>query len=219
MGVPESVPVRAYQCPCRGVSRSRLFLYWTGGVAKSTHDKSIFQHNGQLAEMNSTTTKTIFIFYAVVFVSGLLLAIPGIVLGNKEKVVVYNGNADLILTFIAMPIIAISLFDLSFDNGFSLAMKVLAAVLIILSLIMSFSANKSISKTIVVFPTKYVLAGLIALCALIAGQGLIDGFKAQRKKDYEEATAKYLTAAIGAFGAYHLHKLIAKFVKRSPRQA
>jgi hypothetical protein len=29
-GVPESVPVRAYQCLDWGVSRSRLFLYWTG---------------------------------------------------------------------------------------------------------------------------------------------------------------------------------------------
>jgi hypothetical protein len=169
--------------------------------------------------MNSETTKTIFIVYGIVSLASCLLAIPGIILGNKEKVVVYNGKGDLILTFVAMPIIAISLFDLSFDNSFSWVMKVLAAVLIIVSLIVSFSANQSIAKTIVVFPTKYVLAGLIALCALIAGQGLIDGFKAQRKKDYEEATAKYLTAAIGAFGAYHLHKLIAKFVKQSPRQA
>jgi len=169
--------------------------------------------------MNSETTKTIFIVYGIVSLASCLLAIPGIILGNKEKVVVYNGKGDLILTFVAMPFIAISLFDLSFDNGFSWVMKVLATVLTIVSLIVSFSANQSIAKTIVVFPTKFVLAGLIALCALIAGQGLIDGFKAQRKRDYEEATAKYLTAAVGGFGVYHLHKLIAKFVKRSPPQA
>jgi hypothetical protein len=169
--------------------------------------------------MNHETTKVVFTIYAIVFVAGLLLAIPGIVLGNKEKVVVYNGKADLVLTFVAMPIIAISLFDLSFDNGFSWTMKALAAILVILSLGISFAANQSIGKTIVVFPTKYVLAALIALCALIAGQGLLDGFKAQRKKDYEDATAKYLTAAIGAFGVYHLHKLIAKFVRQSPPQA
>jgi hypothetical protein len=42
--VPESVPVRAYQCPCRGVSRSRLFLYWTGGLAQSTFAN---KHNTQ----------------------------------------------------------------------------------------------------------------------------------------------------------------------------
>jgi len=166
--------------------------------------------------MNQEPTKSIFIVYAIVFVAGLLLAIPGIVLGNKGKVVVYNGNADLILTFIAMPIILISLFDLRFDNGFSVTMKVLAVIFILLSLALSFVANKSIGKTILVFPTKYTLAGLIALCALIAGQGLIDGFKAQRKRDYEEATAKYLTAAIGAFGVYHLHKLISKFVRIIP---
>jgi hypothetical protein len=27
MGVPESVPVEAYKCLCRGVSRSRLFFF------------------------------------------------------------------------------------------------------------------------------------------------------------------------------------------------
>jgi len=30
-GVPESVPLKAYQCLLRGVSRSRLFSCWTGG--------------------------------------------------------------------------------------------------------------------------------------------------------------------------------------------
>ena len=169
--------------------------------------------------MNSDKTKTIFIVYAILFLAGLFFAIAGIILGNKDKVVVYNGKADLILTFVAIPIIVVSMFDFSFDNAFSWTVKILAAILLLLSLTMSFLVNKSIAKTIVVFPTKYVLAGLIAFCALIAGQGLIDGFKAQRKRHYEEAAAKYLTAAIGAFGVYHLHKLISKFVKPNPPEA
>jgi hypothetical protein len=45
--------------------------------------------------MNSETTKTIFIIYSVVLLACLLLAIPGIIWGRKEKVVVYHGKTDL----------------------------------------------------------------------------------------------------------------------------
>lgn len=168
--------------------------------------------------MNPAKAKFIFTIYAIVFLAGLLLAIAGIILGDKDKIVIYKGKTDLILTFVAIPIIVISLFDFRFDNEFSLTMKILSVILVIFSLSISLVANHSIWKTIIVFPTKYVLAGLIAFCAMLAGQGLLDGFKAQRKKDYEEAAAKYLTAAIGAFGVYHLHRLITKFVKNSPPQ-
>jgi len=145
-----------------------------------------------------------------------LVAIPGAILGHKNKVVVYKGKTDLILTFVSMPIIALSLFDAHFDNAFSWTTKSLAVLFVIFSLAISTKANRSIAKAIVVLPTKYVLAGLMAFCALLAGQGLLEGLKAQRKKDYEEAAAKYMTAAIGAFGVYHLHKLISKFVRANP---
>ena len=39
-GVPESVPVKAYQCLCRGVSRSRLFSFWTGGRIRARPPKT-----------------------------------------------------------------------------------------------------------------------------------------------------------------------------------
>lgn len=55
--------------------------------------------------MNPETTKTIFICYAVVSVAALLLSIPGIIWGRKEKLIVYHGSADLILSCVTLPVV------------------------------------------------------------------------------------------------------------------
>jgi hypothetical protein len=166
--------------------------------------------------MNPETTKTIFICYAVVLVAGLLLAIPGIIWGRSGKVVVYHGKTDLILSCVTLPFVVISLADLSFEDWFSWAIIIVGLILFLCSVRMSYVANQNVGKTVVVMATKFVLVGLIAFCALLALEGIVDGFKAQRKRDYEEAAAKYITGALGAFGVYQLRKLIATFVKENP---
>jgi len=163
--------------------------------------------------MNSEATKTIFISYGVLLVAGLLLTIPGIIWANRKEVVIYDGKADLILSCVTLPFVVISLADLSFEDPFSWAIHIAGLILLLCSAWMSFAANNNIGKTIVVVPTKLVLVGLIAFCALLALEGFVGGLKAQKKKDYEEAASKYITGAIGAFGVYQLHKLIARFVR------
>jgi hypothetical protein len=166
--------------------------------------------------MNPETTKTIFIYYGVVLVAALLLAIPGIIWGRKKKVVIYHGKVDLVLSGVTLPVVVISLADLSFEDWFSWTIKMAGLILFSCSAWMSYRANQNIGKTIVAMATKFILVGLIAFCALLALEGLIGGIKAQRKRDYEEAAAKYITGALGAFGVYHLHKLITTFVRESP---
>ena len=166
--------------------------------------------------MNPETTKTIFIIYGGLLLTCLLLAIPGIIWGRKEKVVVYHGKTDLILSCVTLPVVVISLAVLSFEDWFSWAIKIAGGILFFWSAWMSYFANKNPGKTIVVMATKFVLVGLIVFCALLALEGIVGGFKAQRKRGYEEATAKYITGALGAFGVYHLHKLIATFVRENP---
>ena len=166
--------------------------------------------------MNPVTIKTIYICYGALLLAGLLLAIPGTIWGLKQKIVVYHGKADLILSFVTLPIVVISLADFSFENWFSWTIKIVGAILLICSVSMSYVANQNIGKTIVVVATKYALVGLISFCALLSLTGLVDGLKAQRKKDYEDAVAKYATGALGAYGFYRLHKLIAAFVRERP---
>lgn len=166
--------------------------------------------------MNPETANTIYIFYAVLVVVVLLLAIPGILGATKKRLVVYNGKTDLILTGITLPFVVISLADLSFEDWFSWGIHIAGFILLCCSAWMSFKANHSIGKTIVAVATKFVLVGLIAFCALLALEGIFGGIKAQRKRDYQEAAARYITGALGAFGVYHLHKLIAKFVQENP---
>ena len=165
--------------------------------------------------MNPETTKTIFIVYGILIVAGLLLAIPGILWANKGKVIIYDGKADLILSCVTLPFVVISLADLSFEDWFSWAVHIAGLILLFCSAWRSFAANQTIGKTIVAVATKFVLVGLIAFCALLALEGLVGGFKAAKKRDYEEAAGKFITGAIGAFGVYHLQKLIAKFVREN----
>lgn len=169
--------------------------------------------------MNPETTKIVFICYGFFALSAVLLAIPGVVWANRAKVIVYDGKADLILACVTLPIVVVSLAELSFEDWFSWLLHLTGFVLLSYSVWLSYKANESIGKTIVVVPTKFVLVGLIAFCALLALEGIVGGIKAQRKRDYEDATAKYLTGAIGAFGVYHLHKLISKFVRGNAVEA
>lgn len=166
--------------------------------------------------MNSPNTETVFIGYGVLLAAVLLLAIPGLLWANKDKLVVYNGKTDLILTGVTLPFVVILLADLSFEDWFSWLIHIAGFLLLCCSAWMSFNANRNIGKTIVAMATKYVLVGLIAFCALLALEGIFGGLKAQRKRDYQEAAAKYITGALGAFGVYHLHKLITKFVRETP---
>jgi hypothetical protein len=163
--------------------------------------------------MNPEATKTIYIIYGVLLVACLLLAIPGINWGRRQKVVIYRGKADLILSCVTLPVVVITMADWNFEVAFSWVNKCIILMLLSYSGWISYVANRSVGKTIVVMATKFVLVGLIAFCALLALEGLIGGLKAQKKREYEEALGRYIVGAIGAFGVYHLQKLIATFVR------
>lgn len=169
--------------------------------------------------MNSETTQAIFIFYGVFLVAGFALAIPGTKWANEEKVVIYYGKSDLILSCVTLPIVVISLVDFSFSDWSSWVIKAVGVMLVLFSARLSFAANQNIGKTIVVVATKFMLVGLIAFCALLALEGIFGGIKAQKKRDYQEAAAKYITGALGVFGVYRLQKMIAKYVRGNPLQA
>jgi len=166
--------------------------------------------------MNPDTPSTVFICYGFLLLVGLLLAIPEIIWENRENPIVYHGKADLILSCVTLPFVVISLVDLSFGDWLSWAIRFAGVILFSCSVWLSYKANQNIGKTIIVVATKFALVGIIAFCALLALEGLVGGIKAQKKKEYEKAAAKYLTGALGAFGIYHLHKLIAKFVRENP---
>ena len=53
--MPENVPVRAYQCPCRGVSRSRLFDFGQAELRKIALNKQADQKYMKLLMENPNT--------------------------------------------------------------------------------------------------------------------------------------------------------------------
>lgn len=163
--------------------------------------------------MNPEISRKIFVGLGIVLLAALLLAIPGVIWGQRRKLVVFRGKPDLFLSCLALPVFVISLANFSFEKWGSWPIKITGLILFLCSAWMSYRANQNVGKTIMAMATKFVLVGLIVFCALLALEGLISGIKAQNKRDYKEAAAKYITGALGAIAVYHLHKLIATFVR------
>lgn len=143
----------------------------------------------------------------------ILLAILGTIFGLKEKVVVYSGKSDLALSFVVPIFIILAFPDFGFDTSVSRTLKVVSLLLLTCSIIQSFVANSSIAKTFVVVPTKFILAGLIAFCALLAVGGAIGGIQRLQKKNRKEAMGQFAVGAAATFAFNKLRKIIARLMR------
>jgi hypothetical protein len=167
-----------------------------------------------LAEMSNQDTIPAVVAIAVL--AGLLLAIPGIILGLREKITVYKGYSDLSVSCLIPVLAALAFPHFGFADWATWSLKVLTALLVLYSVKQSFAANRSIGKTMLAMPTKFVLLAFVTICGLFAVGGILAGLEALEKKKHKEAAKNLATGAVGAFGFYHLKKLILKLVKVSP---
>lgn len=143
----------------------------------------------------------------------LLLAILGTVFGLKEKVIIYGGKCDLVLSFVVPALFILAFPDYGFDSSVSRTLKVVSLILLICSVLQSFVANRSIVKIIVVVPTKFILAGLLTLFALIAAGGVLGAIQRFQRNKRKEAMEQFAIGAAAAFGFHKLRKIVARLVR------
>lgn len=146
--------------------------------------------------------------FVIVLIAAFLLAIPGTILGLKQKAIVYNGKFDLVLSFIFPVLLIIGFPDYGFDHSVSWTLKAASIPILAYSVRKTHTANPNVVHTILVVPTKYVLAVLLSIFGLLAVGGVLGGIKAIQKKDRKEAAEQFAVGAAGAAGFHYLKKLI-----------
>lgn len=150
--------------------------------------------------------------FVFVLIAAFLLAIPGTILGLKQKAIVYNGKLDLVVSYIFPMLFIFGFPDYGFDPSVSWTLKAASILLLAYSVRKTYAANPNVAHTILIVPTKYVLAGLLSICGLLAVGGVLGGVKAIQKKDRKEAVEQFAVGAAGAVGFYYLKKLIDKLI-------
>jgi hypothetical protein len=72
----------------------------------------------------------------------------------------------------------------------------------------SFRANRSVLKTAVAVPTKYVLVGAVAFCGLVAVGSALSLREATKNNGKKEAARSLATGLMAGAGGYFLAKFL-----------
>ncbi len=155
--------------------------------------------------------------FVVFILVSVVIAIPGTILAKRERLVIYDGRSDLALSF-AIPVVVLALcanFHLTDWKTWMLGGFV--TVLTIISLKKTYQANSGLGKVILAFPTKFVLAGVITLCAVFAVGGALASAESLKKRKYGEAAKQMALAAAAGTGYLKLRTLIQKLIKKPSR--
>ena len=152
------------------------------------------------------------VFGLIIMLWGTLVVL-GTAWGLHNKVVVYNGTLDLLMSFALPVLIPLAIINIGMSDLAAWILRTLTVCLVAYSVKKSLAANSSGWKTMVVIPTKLTLTVLIVFCGLMAVGGLLEAGKATRKNDYKEAGKYMALSAVASFGFVGLRKLIAKLLK------
>ncbi len=114
----------------------------------------------------------------IVLLSVLLMIVFVVVLGIKNKVVIYYKSSDLFLTYCIYILAAALLFSTKSAPWIIWALFVGLVIAFVISILKSYEGNRSVVKAIVVFPTKFLFAGIITVLFLICGLLAIGGARA-----------------------------------------
>jgi hypothetical protein len=201
---------------------------------------------GKVLEKTNPDHETLWLILgAIVLIAILILVILGVTWGLNDRVVVFLGKSDLVVSCIISGICYMALFliiDGTMNNTdremkhIGMNLLIFAGVLMIYSVGVAYVANMmNIRNTLLVLLTKQVLAGLLTLfgALLIGGvkSGIeshgkaakIDGNSAEDKKEIarhkKDAAGALMVAAFAAALIYPLYKLIKNLIKDERKEA
>ena len=153
----------------------------------------------------------------LLFFISLVAAIPGTILGLKDRLIIYNGKTDLTLVYCIPLCGAIWIPDWGITGVLFWLLLVLGILLVSWSVSKTWTATRSLWKTALVLPTKFVLAWGIAFCGLLAVGGMISGTKELKNRQYGKAAKQFAIGAVAGMIFLKMKGVIQRLVKSPPR--
>jgi len=150
---------------------------------------------------------------AVLCLLSVVLAIPGVSLGLKRKLVIYDGRDDLNGAWVVLVAVVAALIALNFHFWIGGALLVLSFLLLTLSIRRTYRANK-FGKSLLAVPTKFAVPGLIVVCGLLSFS-VVAGLQSFAEKKHKEGAKQLAAGAAGLVGFGLLKKLITKLVRET----
>lgn len=133
--------------------------------------------------------------------------------GFTDRLVIYHGKQDLLLTVIGYISIIATLVASAHSTPVAILLMVVSAIIMIVSFGESRRANGSFVKACIAVPTKFILLFLIILLWLAAFGALSDAYNEQKKGNGRAAAKNAAIGAGGLLGAYFVGKIIRKLIK------
>ncbi len=178
---------------------------------EALHHKQLVKQTTADAEVAKRTSAKADLFSYLgwfLFLTSLVLAIPGTILGFRRKIVIYDAKTDLYHTWIIIFSFILCGFGFANSQWVGWTLLSLGIICLLLSVLRSFRANQSVGKVILAMPTKFVLLVAIAICGVIAVGGALAAAQGVKDKKYKEAAGAAAVGAAGAGGFYFLNKFI-----------
>ena len=141
------------------------------------------------------------------------IALLGTFWGLTDRLVVYHGSQDLLLTAIGYASAIATLVASSHSATVTIVLLLITTVIMLVSLADSKRANGSFIKACIAVPTKFMLLFLIIILGLAATGGLQAAYHEQKKGNARAAAKNAAVGAGGSLGAYFVAKLIRKLIK------
>ena len=163
-----------------------------------------------------STHNMLFVMLCVLGIIVLILAIIGCSKGSQRKIVVYDSKADLVVTCVSIISSACSGFTFGSRSDAPVVFWLLflpSIVLVSNSIKRSVRANRTAWEGILSVFAKYTFVILFVLSGMVAVIGTLSAARDAKKKDYKQAAANGVVAALGVAGFVSLRKLICQLIE------
>lgn len=151
---------------------------------------------------------------AVLCLASAILAIPGTILGLRRELIVYDGRGDLHGSWFVVAAVLASFVFLSVYPWAGRGFLLLSVVLFLVSIRRTFTANRSLGKSLLAIPTKFTLLVLLMVCGLLSFC-LITGLQLIQQKKNKEGAKQLALGATGVIGFQFLKESIGKLVRET----
>jgi len=175
---------------------------------------SIWQYNG--FSLDSLAVEPTEESITLLAIMALAMGVLGTYIGTKEKVAIFTSKFDIFITGLAI-IITIFCFADFEDPTAAEAFQILSMPLNALFIWLSFRANNSLLKMLLVMPSKVVCVAVTVLVGLFSVVAASAAIEAVKEKKYGEAAAMGASSAAAGAGFVSLTKFLKSLIKKSKK--